>query len=284
MSRRIAAFLSDTHAGHRLGLINPATRLVRVNSDGAGEHYTPELTHTQVRLWTDYQRNLARLRELAGTDAIVAFHDGDATQGDNHGATIPDITREDQREIAVQNLLPFFGLDAVTKGRLLTGTEVHVPENAEARIAFTLAQATGKDVRVYHHERVRVGGLLFDIAHHGPPPGSRDWLRGNVATLYLRDRIYRDRRMGRVPASVYVRGHYHEWVHVTLWETWAGEHLRYDLVVIPSFCGLGEYGRKITRSEPSLTTGLGAFEIEDGNLRDVHPLTQTWDLRTEENL
>jgi hypothetical protein len=126
--------------------------------------------------------------------------------------------------------------------------------------------------------------VVLDVAHHGPHPGTRDWLFGNVATLYLRDRIYRDRALGQEPASVYLSGHYHHWVHVTLYQTWQGEDRRYDLVVLPSFCGLGEYARKATRSDPSLTTGLGLFEVIDGRLADIRPVTQVWDLRTCEDV
>lgn len=283
-SRRTAMFLSDTHGGHLLGLLNPATVLVKASDDGDAIEWSPSLNITQRRLWREFTDNIDQAVEFAAGDDLLAFHDGDATQGDAHNHTIPDTTREDQREIAFWNLLPILQIANVNKLRMLTGTEIHVPESAEARIAWKLAKATGKDVRVYNHDRASIDGVVFDVAHHGPAPGSRDWLLGNVARLYLLDRIARDRRLGREPASVYVRGHYHHWVHVAVFEEWAGRQTEHHLVVLPSFCGLGEYARKATKSDPCLTTGMGLFEIVDGRLGAVKPVTQTWDLRTEEAL
>jgi len=285
MSRRVTTLtLSDTHGGHLLGLLNPETVLVKATDDGRAIEWTPILTDTQRELWQELTKDVALAVEFAAGDEIVAIHDGDATQGDAHNHNIPDTTLEDQREIAYWNLLPLAQLRNVKKVRLLTGTEVHVPEGAEARVAHKLAQATGKDIRVYNHERLRINGVVFDVAHHGPHPGTRDWLYGSVATLYLRDRIYRDRALGQEPATVYLRGHYHHWVHVTLHQEWQGRHQEFHLVVLPSFCGLGEYARKATKSDPTLTVGMGFFEIVDGQLMQIRPLTATWDLRTEEEV
>jgi hypothetical protein len=284
--RVVAMALSDTHGGHRLGLLNPDTILKKANDDGSTLCWTPEPTSTQRELWQGFTKDVALAVEFAAGDEIIAVHDGDVTQGDAHNHNIPETTLEDQREIAYWNLLPIAKLRNVKTMRLLTGTEVHGPESAEARVAHKLAQDTGKDIRAYNHERFRVRGtsVVFDASHHGPHPGTRDWLFGNVATMYLRDRIYRDRRLGKEPATVYLRGHYHHWVWITLNEEWQGVHREYHLVVLPSFCGLGEYARKATKSDPSLTIGMGLFEIMGGRLIQIKPLTETWDLRTEEEV
>ena len=282
--RRIAAILADTHGGHVLGLLNPATLLVREADDGQAELWTPEPTETQRQLTRCLNKFTQEMVEFVGGDEVLVIHDGDATQGDVFNHTIPDTTLEDQRTIAYYNLLPLVQLPTCRAARLITGTGIHVPEAAEARIAAKLAEATGKDIQAVHHERLSISGVVFDISHHGPPPGSRDWLFGNVATLYLRDRVDRDRRLGKEPADVYVRGHDHRWVEITINEEWEGVYRTYRLVVLPSLCGLGEYARKVTRSEPSLDVGMGLFEIVGGKLVDVKPLKETWDLRTEEVL
>lgn len=282
--RRIVAALSDIHSGNRVGLLSPDVVLIRENDNGDIEEWTPEPTTTQVELWKAYLDNIVQLREFAGRDEIVVLHCGDATQGDRYNATIPDVTREDQRQIAVANLMPLVSLPNVRKARLVTGTPVHVPEAAEARIAYQLGKDTGKDVRNHHHTRLDVDGVTFDVAHHGPFPGSRDWLKGNVARFHLRDRIQLDRRNGVEPATVYLYGHYHEWVFEMLTETWQGETRTHYLVILPSYSGLTSYARKVTRSVPFLTTGMGAFEIVDGVLMPPKPFKQTWDLRSEEEL
>jgi hypothetical protein len=282
--RRVAAFCSDSHAGHVLGLLNPETKLVGIQDDGKSVLWTPELSETQMELWDDYTGDIRQAVEWAGKDELIVGHVGDLTQGTYRGRVIPGATLEDQREIGYWNMLPLCQLKTVRTMRLFTGTPVHVPEDAEARVAWKLATETGKDIKTYHHDRIRIDGVRFDVSHHGPHPGSRDWLEGNVALNYLRDRIYRDRRLGKEPSRVYVRGHFHHWVHVTLHDTWNGEPHTYDLVVLPSFCGLGEYARKVTASDPTLTTGFGLFEVVDGRLGEIRSLMHLWDLRTEEDL
>jgi len=277
--------LADMHAGHRLGLLNPETVLLREADDGSVEEWTPELTETQRRLWHIYQENIEQVKALAGRDEVVVIHDGDATHGTTYReGLIPGTTQADQREIAVQNLRPLAELRSVRKVRLVTGTAVHVPNSAEMRIAHKLAALTGRDVQAVHHTRLTVDGVVFDVAHHGPFPGSRDWLRGNVARYYLRSCMYEDRRQGLEPARVYLRGHYHTRVHEVLDEAWRGQRWQSDLYILPSFCGLTAYARKVTRSEPVLVNGLVAFEIVDGVLVRAHEMLDWLDLRTEEVL
>jgi len=216
---------------------------------------------------------------------VVVIHDGDATHGVHYReGLIPGTMVADQREIAVQNLRPLVELRSVRKVRLVTGTAIHVPNSAEMRTAHRLAVLTGRDVQAVHHARLSVDGVVFDVAHHGPFPGSRDWLRGNVARYYLRSCMYEDRRQGLEPARVYLRGHYHTWVHEVLDEAWQGQRWQSDLYVLPSFCGLTAYARKVTRSEPVLVNGLVAFEIVDGVLVSAHEMLDWLDLRTEEVL
>lgn len=280
--RRVVVGIADIHSGHRLGLLNPDTVLVRERDDGSDEEWSPELSETQKYLWRLYQQNIQQLLAFAGKDEIVVVHNGDATQGDAHGGTIPDVTRADQRTIAKFNLLPLARLPQVRLVRLVTGTEVHVPESAEAKVAWSLRQETGKDVAACHHSRIAVSGVLFDLAHHGPFPGSRDWLKGNVAFYYLKDHVYQDRRLGRCPARVYMRAHYHDYVPVRFEEFWAGERHIYDLTVLPSFAGMTRYAAKATRSKSSLTNGVVCYEIVDGRLGRIEPFMETLDLRTEE--
>lgn len=280
--RRIVLALSDMHAGGKMGLLNPATVLERADDLGRVEQWTPALGATQRWLWERYQDCLSDAADLAGDDEIVVLHVGDATNGTAHGGNIPDTTMADQREIACCNLLPLLALPQVRRMRLSTGTAVHVPDCAEARIAASLAG--GSDVRVAHHERLTMDRVIFDVAHHGPYPGSRDWLKGNVALLYLRSAVYTDRRLGAAPARCYLRGHFHEYVSAHHEEYWEGQRYLYDLTVIPSFCGLTDFARKVTRSTPALTVGMVAYIVRGGQIEGIEPLTDTMDLRLEEEL
>src|SRR4030042_6537563 len=125
-NRRVFAWISDTHAGKKTGLLNPATVLLRVLDDGSEEEWKPEPSATQRWFWPVYEAAIGGLAEYAKGDEIIVAHAGDITHGENHGGTIPETTREDQRQIAIDNMLPLLRLPNVKKGRLITGTEVHV--------------------------------------------------------------------------------------------------------------------------------------------------------------
>lgn len=282
--RRILLAMADMHSGHKMGLLSPEVVLVRETDDGESEYWTPELGATQRWLWECYEWCLDEAAELAGDDEIVVLHAGDATQGDYHSGAMKDVTRDDQREIARVNLSRAARMRQVLAMRLTTGTAVHVPDAAEAKIAAALNGKDGVEVRAAHHERLMLDGVLFDVAHHGPPPGVRDWLKGNTALYYLKSCIYADRRLGKEPSRVYVRGHFHEYVPAPYEDIWHGNHCKYDLTVVPSFCGFTEHARKVTRSAPELTVGMVAYEIVNGRLADIVPLTRSVDLRMEEEL
>jgi len=63
-----------------------------------------------------------------------------------------------------------------------------------------------------------------------------------------------------------------------------GRDCRFDAVVLPSWCGLGEHGAKATKSQSTVINGLAVFEIVNGQLRTVHPFKETLDIRTKERV
>ena len=270
--RSVVVDITDMHAGHGLGLLNPETVLIRAEPEkGQDEAWTPEPTVTQQRLWRLYTGALERIAAFAGADPVVVFHGGDATNGDVYpNGIIAGTTYSDQRAIAVKNLEPLARLPTLQAMRLVTGTYVHVHDSAEAKIANALREKVpGANIGICHHARVTVGGVVFDVAHHGAHPGTRDWLHGNVALYYLRDRVYRDRRHGVEPARAYLRHHYHTWVQMSLHERWKGQRCTSELFVVPSMCGFTDHARQVTRSDPFLTNGLLMWEIVDGRLGEL---------------
>ena len=285
--RRIVVALSDLHSGHQLGLLNPDVILVQTQDDGSWTEWTPEQTENQRYLWALYLEFMEGVKALAGDDEIILLHLGDLIHGVHYrDGLIPDTSLVDQRAIAEHNLLPWMLLPNVRRVRLLTGTGIHVRAEGsnEARMAYSLSQVfKGKDIQATHHSRLEVDGFVFDAAHHGPPGGSRDWLRGNVARYYLRDRMQIDRRGGLKPPFAYLRGHFHVDIWETLREQWRGELETSHLIVVPSFMGLTWHGRKVTRSEPVVSNGLYAFEIGEGQCR-IHPFTRKRDQRAQESL
>lgn len=285
---RLVLAMADSHAGHELGLLSPATKLPKANAwTGEIEYWSPPVGPTQREAWKDYVNGLDSAQALAREHEarIVGLHVGDLHWGTRFNGRIPGTTMTDQRIISLYNLHPLVDIDEVEAVRIYTGTEVHVPESSEALVAAELRRATDKDIKCFHHERLVLQDVdkILDVAHHGPHPGSRDWLRGNTATYYLRDRVYRDHRLGKRAADVYIRGHYHTFVHVTLNNVWQGEYRQHHLVILPALCGMSLHAIKVTQSDPVLTTGMVGFLLSERSV-EVVPFVHEQDLRTEEVL
>lgn len=284
LKRRWVLAESDPHAGHKLGLCNPDAQIMDPDQ---GVRVTPTLTEFQKYIWDLRQEYLNNVWELTGHAPVVYFMDGDVTHGNGHMDQLMSTRQADQRTIAKANMAPILERRSVKTARLLTGTGVHVfgEGSSEIELADALADKYARvDIGVAHHSRANIDGVVFDVAHHGPSGGSRAWLEGNIATYYLRDRMLKDLALGKRPASVYLRGHYHVNRWVTLRMDWQGECIESHLVVLPSWCGLGDYARKITRSSPTVVNGLYAFELRDGAVTRIVPFVQTLDLRLEEEL
>ena len=279
--RQIFLLHADTHGGHWLGLLNPKTKLAGMNDSGEEIEWTPKLSATQRWLWRWYTKFIGQVVDLAGDDEIVVCHVGDITHGTRFGRLVPGIQPGDQVSIATWNLKPLTDLQNVKQVILVTGTEVHVPNSIEATISRIVRLETGKRVQTLHQGRVDLGREWLDVAHHGAHPGTRDWLRGNIATIYCKTRVYEDRRLGVVPAVLYARGHYHTLVHVTVNETWKGVDEIHHLLIVPSMSGPTRHSIKSTQSTPSLTVGMVALEVIDGRLHDIHKFKRERDIRVK---
>ena len=284
--RLVVVLLSDTHAGHKLGLLNPETTLL----DEVGDTYSPGLNHTQRYLWDLYSTHLDNVAEIAGRSPVLLLHNGDVTQGDKYPAhlTLPLIS--DQVIAAGYNLRPWFEdrrirLRAV---RVIVGTASHTWEaSSEVLVAQRLAQRYPKvDVKPLYHASIALtgqDGQVIDVAHHGPFPGGRKWLRGNGARYYLRSAMMEELVDGEIPPRLYARAHYHEWVRETVRVRRCGEDVVSDLVITPSYSGIDDYVRRATRSKRKIDHGL-VVAVFEGGLREIIPLYQQLDIRTKETL
>ncbi len=75
--RRVFAWVSDTHAGKKTGLLNPATVLLRVHDKGREEKWKPELSATQRWLWPVYENAIGELAEYAKDGHKKEYRAGD---------------------------------------------------------------------------------------------------------------------------------------------------------------------------------------------------------------
>lgn len=280
--RRIAVALSDFHCGLRLGLLSPATTLKDCN----GDEWSPALTETQNYLWSIYQQHLASVVHLAQDDPVILLLLGDLTQGLKHWSGVWGTRLYDHIEGAVACLDPWFDRCNIQAVRLALGTEAHTQEGtSEFLIAERLqAKHPGIDVGVAQHYKLSIDGISLDIAHHGPGGGIRQWTSGNVAGHYLKSLMLEERVNKDVIPDVVLRAHVHRWIRESnTLHTKQGD-LFSEILVIPGYCGINPFARKVTRSVLTQTHGLVALEIVDGMLKQIHPFTRMMDVRKEERL
>lgn len=280
MTRTIVAALADIHSGCKLSLMNPATELYDEDKD---KTFTPTLTASQEKLWKIYTEGIHAAFEFAADDGMVLLHNGDLTHGDRFKVELVSDRMADQIEIAEMNLIPWYDYPHLTHVRIIRGTGVHTlgQGSSEILVSNYLSKAFPKvDTSYKIHYLAEIDQVTFDVAHHGPHPGSRDWLRGNVARFYLRDLMYREIRRGNVPPRVILRAHYHQPVHEYLEMNGDAS----DIYILPSLSMLDEHAQKSSQSADEVTNGITLFEIIDSELASVKRLYTKTDIRQREIL
>lgn len=285
--RKLAVLLSDTHAGHKLALLNPTTQLWQEDEEGNLHPYNPRLTAVQEYLWDLYNRHIDRTLLLAHNDPLVVLHVGDSTWGQKYIHQLVSTSPADQVAMAVANLRGWLDIPDVKTLRLAHSTQSHAfyEGTSDILIAEQLAgMYPGRGVRAFSHARFDIDGVLFDVAHHGPTPGSRKWLEGNEFRYYIRSLAMQDLLRGETPPRVVVRAHYHKYVRETVRIQANGHEYVVDGVILPSYCGLTDFGRQAVKSPFILSNGLVVAEVVAGRLVELHPFVQTIDLRTKERL
>ena len=282
--RRIVALFGDTHGGNDHGLLSPDTQLPSFDREGNEYYISPQLNDIQLYLWQLYTYHVDKCMELADGDEVIPEHDGDIAQGTKHlDEGLMSLNAYVQQAIAEANMHPWLISEAVKTMRFIEGTQAH--DGLGNSMSYTVAHQLqtlhpDKNIRCVPHALMDVDGFKIDASHHGPPPGSRSWLKGNEARFYLRDRMLREIQAGRKPADLYHRAHYHDLVI---------EELRVNgykatLIVTPSYTFPGAWTKQATKSVYEVTNGMIALEIEDGKLREIHELIERTDIRTREAL
>jgi len=281
--RRWVALLNDIHCGSRFGLLNPDTVLL----DDNGELWSPELTESQRNLWMLYQKHLALVEDFVKSDELLLFLPGDLTQGLKHWAGVWGTSLHEHIVSAVDCLAPWFDRFNVSECRLLFGTEAHTGDGwtSEHLIARELAQRyRNTRTRAMAHGKFNIGGVVLDVAHHGPGGGIRKWTDGNVARYTLKSLVMEDIINGDTPPRVVARAHHHR----SIWETVRIESktgdIEADVVVVPGYCGINPHSRKITRSTITQTHGLVLLELMGSELVNIHQMKEIVDLRVAEAL
>jgi len=319
VSRCIHAFFADTHGGHRLGLLQPGTVVYDEGPMGSLMPREVTLTATQEFLWEAYTADIDQVVALADGDPIYVWHNGDLTQGVKHKASLVSTRTADQVTIAVENMRPWLDIENVVRLEVVIGTAAHLLGEASTPIMVVQQLQAAYPRRTielcYHHRPTTVDGIIFDVAHHGPSSGIREWTQGNQLRYYAKSLVIHDVMRGRRPPHMIFRAHFHrlwaETIHYRI-NDWlvayleALEALRAtrvfprdfihghgdqvlieetEIVLLPCYVGMGEYGRQASGSASTLSVGTVAVEVIDGDLvRPAHYFEREIDLRREEIL
>jgi len=284
--RKILACFSDTHAGSVYGLMNPDTELAQDPESGLTQTHKIQLTPIQEYLWHLYIENIEKIKEIAGDSEIILLVNGDITHGNYFQDEWVSPFASDQITIARANMEPWLHITNVKTIIMSKGTRAHVfgGGSAEKIIAQLIsAKYEGINITAAYHSDIELleDNFSIDQAHKGPSTGSRDWLKGNVAQLYLKDQMIWFLKNNRKPPQLFTRAHFHEYVRVIQVLRWGEQEYESMLVVTPALCGVGEWTIDRTRSKVSQNLGMIAFEIENGKIRETYPMIEDLELRTK---
>lgn len=285
MPRAIIVVCSDPHGGHRYGLLNPETILEEKDENGKDVEKPVQLTTFENHLWYSiYAPQFANVARFANGDDVVVIFNGDLTQGIKHPSELVSNRMADQIKIGWMNLAPWYALHPRAV-RIVTGTQAHNFNFGSSEILITeYLRARFPDVStgISDHYLLNFAGAGVDVSHHGPPPGCRTWLKGNVARYYLQDRMLQEITAGKKPPILFIRSHYHELIKETYNIRSNGNYFESTILITPSLTFLDDHARQVTRSPSRVTVGMVIAEIMDGKLKEVIPIEKTFDIRTYE--
>ena len=178
---------------------------------------------------------------------------------------------------------PWYKIQNVTFVGITVGTGAHNFGEGSAEILVSdrlSAEYKNVTTRVAYHGLLDIMGCKIDFAHHGPHPGSRNWLQGNVARLYLQSLVMDELDAGCKPPDLVLRGHFHTFVKA--WYCKRHQEVDYEswLVVMPPMCLPGDWTHQATKSVYRISPGIVAFEFVDGALVGIYPFSKPLDIRT----
>jgi len=285
VNRIIVVLEADLHAGHKLGLCDPETVL----RDENNELYRPAQTKTQEYLWALRNEHIDQVADLADGCPVLICPLGDLTHGTKYPLHLCAQLVADQVMIAVNNEQVWYKHPRINLVgmRIVTGTEAHTLGGGSTEVLVTRQlQQLFPDVNtqvLYHLKLVleKQNGESIDMAHHGPFPGSRNWLKGSTPAYYLRSAMMDELDDGYDPPRVYARAHYHTYCPATVHVQRGGKDYVSDLIILPSYTGIDDHGRRATRSQYKIDHGMVALEFENG-LRATHPFWKELAVRTTE--
>ena len=290
MQRNIVLVIGDTHAGHILGLLRPNTMVdmeVVKGEEMVVEKVELPINPVQHYLNKVFDKLLRETKKIAGDDKIILLHGGDITHGNRYVSQLVSSRISVQCQIAERIFTDSIDLLGSSTVRLLKGTANHVFDEggSDNLIASALEfKYPDKDILCYYHGTLDIDGVIIDVAHHGPPPGSRKWLEGNELRYHLRSRMMDEIMNQKVPPSLYLRFHYHRYMKETVSVLTDKEEFTSTIILCPSFCMADDYAIKVVKSPDKFYSGGIILEIVDGKLMNMIPKVVALDIRIADKI
>jgi len=263
----IIPVISDSHTGSTVGIM-PANWTLQ---DGSVRQ--PNALQTiLLKQWQDDWGMVRKLRGMAPmTSRMIVVDAGDQIDGDHH-ATTQLVTRaiDEQERMRVALLRAaldscgfVWGHDALYG---IGGTDVHDGTDSSSTERIIRALLNRTDVGgsyVKQMLRLRVNGVLFEIAHQGVKPGSRRWSYGNQMRSHLTHE-YLKRLENHEPMARYMLyGHYHQFEHASV-ENQRGQVIC-DGFVLPTYSFKSYYAQAVMpHAKPDIGMWLGIV-YQDGS-------------------
>lgn len=273
---------TDHHANNTWGLLRPGTTVKALTPHGHTYDKEFPLNPEQMFLWAVREEAVKGVKKIVGDNPITYIHLGDYIQGTKHATDRVTDSPYEEQVIAQGNLSWLAQELNLERIRLVLGTEAHDGVRHES-IKSLLSALSGycPDIEMTWHGLLEVEGMSIDFSHHGPGDGKRDWLKGNEMRYYTKSLMAEDMKRGNEPPRLILRGHRHGYHWETVRERINNQWYTSDYVMVPSLCGLGAYGKKVTQSEHLISNGAILVAIQD-EMFHVHEWVVERDLRKKE--
>ena len=287
MQDRILLVFSDIHAGSQLGLLAPDTLLWQEDEEGEAVPWTPSLNAVQVKLWEWFVLDLEWVVKLADGRPIDIKICGDISQGLKYVREWVSVRPSDQIEIAAKILKAPLEMPGLQRMDMIMGTGSHEADQTNPILVQRILRSEHPEIHIglANHYITKINNTVFDLAHHGPIPGSRRWLEGNSLRWYCNDLQQRELDLGNEPPDWVVRSHYHTVAQSASDYRKGTKHYRTEALLTPGFTGMDGYARQATRSKFEVHVGMVLWEVPakgKAGVNNLHKRFRILDTRRRE--
>lgn len=263
---------SEMHSGSKFGLLAPDVVLVYDSgrADKAPEKKPIPQESWSQWVWDDvFLPGIAAAIEYAGDAPIVVADTGDEVHGGRFVKELYDNDADHQADIAFRSMEEWRKAPTYAGAVLTFGTDEHdFGHGSGTRLLAGKMAAWGLPVSFHDHHKIPLGGLLVDIAHHGPGTGDGEH-HGGVSRRYCQRRVREALERNEQAPGIILRGHVHRDFCETVFTRW-GANGRYETLmsIAPPLCGPNAYAINRSQSVDRIRSGMTFIAIDDGKVID----------------